>query len=894
VTDDGQRAQLAMDVFGQKAGAKLANAIRPGVESIDHFKISTQEATGATEKAADALDSTFGARAQLLLNKFGSALRSLGSDWGPLLTGAASAGTLLTTVFGDDLVRKLGPNVVKAFKALGEKGGDALADGISNVTQGAGGTVAGNFIASRIETMVDSTKNSRIAAAIRTGAAKAGALWGVFFAGAQGIASTLYTGVAGAIAKTPIAGAVRAAILAAAIELGTLEGTALGTAIGAATQAALIAAPIVIPILLIKAAGDIIDPAGLKGQLNQITSDVNSGKKVWVDAGSQGGQAYVDAAAGAIDTKLGPAINDGLERTGRAVNPAPLATAVSTVVSSSIARAIPWVKIAREQGNRLSGAVAQGIHDAREKPWQAWQTMLEALSHEQKPAEERAHLLGALVTARLAQGLRSKDPELRAQAIATKQAILDRLAELSPNAHNIGVKGMESLRKAMHSKDGDIRTAALAIYNAATRKIDDLPAKGTSWGQAYGRNLAAGIASYRHEVEQAASLLAGAAGSYHKLSSPAKRGPWSELGGPEGWGRRYAAFLSKGIAAGIPDVNAAIAKGMRFAGFDAPFLNRLVSDPHGPIGRHSPAASSSSVRHGDVSIGAIHLHGVGSDVSQPAARGSPGTSSTRSRRFRSRAPAAGSIRRSSRDAPDARRERADADRVQRVQLPAERPGRRAPRRRHDAGRQRGPAAELTCRRSPRSSPTSSSRSSRRPPRASPAGSRSPASRTAASRCRSTRASACRPTSSRSSSTNEDGALGWGSTSIFPTNSRIKAFQWYGDVANEVQVFDGLIDNPKDHRDVRALTLTCRDRFALLIDQTFSASAPQAPARRARSGRRRTASTSRWRCRTSSSTSSTGSAGRPPTGRSRRARTSSTSSSSRRLARTPTRSSATIG
>lgn len=75
--------------------------------------------------------------------------------------------------------------------------------------------------------------------------------------------------------------------------------------------------------------------------------------------------------------------------------------------------------------------------------------------------------------------------------------------------------------------------------------------------------------------------------------------------------------------------------------------------------------------------------------------------------------------------------------------------------------------------------------------------------------------------------NEDGALGWGTTSVFPTNSRIRAFQWFGDVANEVQVFDGLIDNPKDHRDIRQLTLTCRDRFALLIDQTFSASAPQA-------------------------------------------------------------------
>lgn len=74
--------------------------------------------------------------------------------------------------------------------------------------------------------------------------------------------------------------------------------------------------------------------------------------------------------------------------------------------------------------------------------------------------------------------------------------------------------------------------------------------------------------------------------------------------------------------------------------------------------------------------------------------------------------------------------------------------------------------------------------------------------------------------------NEDLALGWGATNVFPTNTRIKAFQWFGDVANEVQVFDGLIDNPIDHRDVLHMTLNCRGRFALLVDQTFSASGPQ--------------------------------------------------------------------
>lgn len=74
--------------------------------------------------------------------------------------------------------------------------------------------------------------------------------------------------------------------------------------------------------------------------------------------------------------------------------------------------------------------------------------------------------------------------------------------------------------------------------------------------------------------------------------------------------------------------------------------------------------------------------------------------------------------------------------------------------------------------------------------------------------------------------NEALQLGWGPTNIFPTNTRIKAFQWFGDPANEVQTFDGVIDNPVDHRDVLTMTLNARDRFAILIDQTFQAFAAQ--------------------------------------------------------------------
>jgi hypothetical protein len=74
--------------------------------------------------------------------------------------------------------------------------------------------------------------------------------------------------------------------------------------------------------------------------------------------------------------------------------------------------------------------------------------------------------------------------------------------------------------------------------------------------------------------------------------------------------------------------------------------------------------------------------------------------------------------------------------------------------------------------------------------------------------------------------NEDLPLGWGPSSLFPTNSRMRIYQWFGDDANEVCTFTGLIDAVADSRDVLTTSITCRDMMALLLDQTFGATAPQ--------------------------------------------------------------------
>ncbi len=75
--------------------------------------------------------------------------------------------------------------------------------------------------------------------------------------------------------------------------------------------------------------------------------------------------------------------------------------------------------------------------------------------------------------------------------------------------------------------------------------------------------------------------------------------------------------------------------------------------------------------------------------------------------------------------------------------------------------------------------------------------------------------------------NESLPLGWGPSSLFVTNSRCRIFQWYGDEASAVQTFTGLLDDHRDHRDFEEVSVAIRDMMAILIDQTFSTTAPQA-------------------------------------------------------------------
>ncbi len=70
-------------------------------------------------------------------------------------------------------------------------------------------------------------------------------------------------------------------------------------------------------------------------------------------------------------------------------------------------------------------------------------------------------------------------------------------------------------------------------------------------------------------------------------------------------------------------------------------------------------------------------------------------------------------------------------------------------------------------------------------------------------------------------------LGFGPSSVVKSGQRFRVYQWFGDPADSILAFTGLLDKVLHHRDPLAMTITGRDLFGgFLIDQTFSTTAPQ--------------------------------------------------------------------
>lgn len=575
VTDDGERARLAIEVFGARGGAGLANAIKPGMTSLDAFGFTIDEVTGKSDEAANALDDTFGARVQLMLKNFGGAITSVGRDLGPLLSGIAG----LASLGGALGLERAGPKIVAFFKELGSRSGDAFGDGLGDVASGAEGTVAGNFVASRIEAIVDSTKNSKIANAVRVAGAKAAALYSAFFALGVKVADGIVT----AIAASPIAGPVRAAVLTA----GLATGGAFGSAFSIGMAAALIAGVPAAVLAFGDATKKFIDEHLGKDvfklsdeQLGQPPLKLPPATQIlWFQLGEQAATAVGSGfaeGAGSIEASVRDSVREVLPRGIEAAKPGVsravhelfdsadfaegMAIGTATVkaqiteLAGSLARELAagganLATVSAELAKRLPEAVeanrdevrrqavlsmvdyAAGLRDQRAQIQAAIDLIGTDLENSLSTRQERLLLQGQLAGKNITKGLKSSDPVVRAQAQGTVALIGDRLKELGVDASTLGGKAGKNYAKAMGDTKPLNAAAAEKVTGGATTTWERYKATAYKWGYATGKAYADALRSTFGLVHDAAVFMtAGAAGPMKASSPPGPESPLHHIG----------------------------------------------------------------------------------------------------------------------------------------------------------------------------------------------------------------------------------------------------------------------------------------------------------------------------------------------------------------------------
>jgi Phage-related minor tail protein len=451
IEDPTERAQEAMDIFGAKSGIGLAQAIKPGMTSLDDFAVSAADAAGATENAATAIEDGFGNRAKMALKGFQGTLAEVGTNFGDLIMVAAMLGPQLTRALGGALggvAGMLGPKML----VIGRTAGLKLAAGIA-------GTAVFQALATNLTDMM-----GKVAGTLDAPSGKLGEILGSKLGKAASVAF-------------------------AAVMVVEVWNTYNQVKDQLASQNDQISADVANQIK----SGTEAQLAQSKAALEQGLVDINN---VW-DAGIfttdtrkrlEGDLAAVNAELERRAAGMGPAVAEGALDGVPAVEAAAPQLYGPFITEADIAEAA-----VEKAGGDIPLALAAGITEKRNAPLDAFQTLREMLKNAMSPAAEVARLQGQLTSKALARGLKSSDPAVRAQAQGTAAAITSRLAELAVGGGKAGKRAMAKLNAAIRGDIPELRDAALKAKEAVVKQLEAAKgpagAAGDSTGDAFSRRL---------------------------------------------------------------------------------------------------------------------------------------------------------------------------------------------------------------------------------------------------------------------------------------------------------------------------------------------------------------------------------------------------------------------
>ena len=429
IEDPAKRAQRAIEVFGSRGGVALANALRPGMESLDEFGISAEEAAGATQEAADKIDGTFTGRIKKAISQAGAWIRGLGADFGPALTGMASLVSLASSIGLTDAVSG-------AFRKVGSS------------------------------------------SAVKAAAAAAGAVGGAIYAAAAGASEKLVGALAGAWGKVPGSSLLTGAIGKAGTMLGGLLATSVVAALAAGIGAFFAGIEISKWIKGQSGMSEAEWTDAVYGNYARMGGqDLPPGVKASTAAQGDKLAAEWGKATLGIPKAMGRAIRDGAGIVG---------DAAGDLVSSAKARVRggSWEDV----GHLIPQKIAEGILADQALVTDALADLRFQMKNELSPAKEIARTIGILTSKELARGLSDKRPGVRAEAERVRAVAEERLATLIAGGGTVGQKASEKLAEGLRSKSPKVRREAQRVQAIVTQKLNATKAPAAAAGETAARS----------------------------------------------------------------------------------------------------------------------------------------------------------------------------------------------------------------------------------------------------------------------------------------------------------------------------------------------------------------------------------------------------------------------
>lgn len=494
IEDPTLRAQAAIKIFGARGGVDLANALHPGINGLDDFRVSTEDATNATDKAADALDSTWSAKVKKVFSEASAAVRDFGFSLGGAFQATGALISAVATLGGGKLFKGLAGGLKNAVSdaVVLMRASNTIPEGIAAIFQSLPGYGPMKTAASKLGTFLGTTVGKATAVSL------AGLLlleviqkYNEIKAGLQAQVDQIKSDVGTEIATGSTEDLRKSAAALAAARDKLFGEAKSGNPFAVDPFKQVLAEYDAVQAELDKRAAaaeaDERNRRGANGLAGLDAIAAEAARQAAFAAGNEIGLAspYVAEAAKSLALEIPTTLEKNTHLIAEAAK-----RFLALPIGEQLVKIGPT--LLRAAGDAAL-QVASGFRDRRSAIDSAIDQLKTDIKNRLTPSKEEAHDLGLLLSKDVAHGLHDGDPEVRAQAEGTRSLIEAELIDTINAGGSPGKKIMDQLTKDLKSKDPDVRAQAQRTKSL----IDQAHAaeKAKTPGQVIGDQLSSDLAN---------------------------------------------------------------------------------------------------------------------------------------------------------------------------------------------------------------------------------------------------------------------------------------------------------------------------------------------------------------------------------------------------------------